>query len=126
MDLLIKRVQEMAQSTAESFNATATLSFDKSYPPGFNDPILLEKFSSTFSSLTNENSIINRQVPTMYAEDFSYYQQKAAGIYIHLGVKDPQKNTTPYGIHTSQFNPDEKSISTGIASHVAFALAILK
>ena len=84
------------------------------------------RFASAFSSIAGENKLIYRTEPSMYAEDFSYYQEKAPGVFIHLGVRPERKKTTGYGIHSSRFNPDEAAIKTGIAAHVAFALEILQ
>lgn len=125
MDTIIKRIEEIAHQTAIAFRATAEVSFNRSYPPGYNDPDLLKKFSSSFSHLAGTESIIHRATPTMYAEDFSYFQELVPGIYVHLGVKESKKSTGIHGIHTSQFNPDERAIKTGITAHIAFALQML-
>jgi metal-dependent amidase/aminoacylase/carboxypeptidase family protein len=61
----------------------------------------------------------------MFAEDFAYFQQKAPGLYVHLGVKKPGAKKTA-GIHSAYFEPDERSIRTGIAVHVSLAIDFLK
>lgn len=122
MDLLIKRIEEMVLSTAKSFRATAEVSFNRSYPPGYNNPGLLDQFISEFSRLAGSDSLVRRANPSMYAEDFSYYQELVPGIFVHLGVNDVKKRSAIYGIHSSKFNPDERAIKTGITAHVAFAL----
>lgn len=125
MDLLVKRIESMVFSTARSFRATAEVSFNRSYPPGYNDPDLLDQFANEFTRLAGPDSLVQRANPSMYAEDFSYYQELVPGIFVHLGVNDEKKRSAIYGIHSSKFNPDERAIKTGIAAHVAFALKIL-
>jgi len=125
MELIIKRIHEMVDLTAKSFRAAAEVTFYRSYPPGFNSSELLEQFSSGFSSIAGSDYIVKRTTPTMYAEDFSYFQELVPGLYIHLGVAGDEKAAIN-GIHTSRFNPDERAIKTGITAHVAFSLQLLK
>lgn len=125
MDLMIKRIEEMVKSTAKSYRATAEVSFNRSYPPGFNNPELINQFTTEFCELAGPHSIAKRVNPSMYAEDFSYYQELVPGIFVHLGVADDKKRSAENGIHCSKFNPDERAIKTGIAAHTAFALKLL-
>jgi len=122
MDLMINRIEDMVLSTARSFRATAEVSFNRSYPPGYNNPELLEQFINEFTKLAGPDSLMRRTNPSMYAEDFSYYQEIIPGIFVHLGVNDVKKRSAIYGIHSSKFNPDERAIKTGITAHIAFAL----
>ncbi|HON10921.1 MAG TPA: M20 family metallopeptidase [Chitinispirillaceae bacterium] len=122
----VKRIKEMCRQIASSYRTTAEVSFQESYPPSFNDPEITTRFSNSFSSLFGNSALVQREKPTMYAEDFSYYQQKTPGLYIHLGVKPVGRKFNGCGIHSSGFTPDETAIKTGIASHVAFACELLK
>ena len=124
METLVHRVKEQITSIAHSFRAHAEVSFTRSYPPGFNDTKLAQSFMRCFSALAGTKSIVERQFPTMYAEDFSYYQEKIPGLFVHLGVV-PKGKKTIVGIHSPQFNPDESSLECGIAAHVAFTLDLL-
>jgi amidohydrolase len=125
MNMMVKRIEDMVVSTARSFRATAEVSFNRSYPPGYNNPDLLNQFSNEFKALAGQGSLVQRTNPSMYAEDFSYYQELVPGIFVHLGVNDRKKSSAMFGIHSSKFNPDERAIKTGIAAHIAFALKIL-
>ncbi|HEX3019934.1 MAG TPA: M20 family metallopeptidase [Chitinispirillaceae bacterium] len=125
MDLMIERIKNMTNSTAKAFRATAEVSFNRSYPPGYNNPDLLNQFFSEFSRLAGPQSIIRRESPTMYAEDFSYYQQLVPGIFVHLGVSHEKKHSDIYSLHSSKFTPDERAIKTGIAAHTIFAMKLL-
>jgi amidohydrolase len=126
MDMLIKRIEDMVHSTARSFRATSEVSFNRSYPPGYNNPELLNQFTDEFTRLAGPDSLVQRANPSMYAEDFSYYQELVPGIFVHLGVNDQRKKSVIYGIHSSKFNPDERAIKTGITAHIAFALKMLR
>jgi amidohydrolase len=124
-DRLAARIRELATSAAAAFGASAKVTFKKSYPPGYNDPGLAERFKAQMKSFLGAASVIDRRHPTMYAEDFSRYQQIVPGLYVHLGAVPANKKRSE-DLHSSKFLPDEKAIGTGIAAHVLFAMGILK
>jgi amidohydrolase len=123
--LLLRRVTEIASYTAKAFRASAKLSFEKSYPPGFNDEMLTKRAADVLRELLGKRCIEWRPHPSMYAEDFAYFQQKAPGLFAYLGVAAP-KAKNPAGIHSAGFLPDEHALKTGIALHAAMAIDILK
>jgi amidohydrolase len=123
-NFLKRRVSEVVELAARSFNARGTVSFEKSYPPGFNDEALTKRAARALGGLLGESKVVMRKTPTMYAEDFAYYQQKAPGLYVHLGVRNPLKKIMP-GIHSASFLPDERALRTGIAVHAGLATDIL-
>ncbi len=125
MNLMVKRIEDMVLSTARSFRATGEVFFNRSYPPVYNNPDLLNQFANEFKALAGADSLVQRTNPSMYAEDFAYYQELVPGIFVHLGVNDQKKKSEINGIHSSKFNPDERAIKTGITAHIAFALKIL-
>ena len=122
--LLVGSIGKKLKKTAESFGADVELRFEKSYPPGYNNEQLTDKAKNVFREYFGESRVIKREVPSMYAEDFSRYQEIVPGLYIHLGVKPPQKRTME-GIHSPRFLPDESAIKTGMEAHVVFALGML-
>lgn len=122
--LLRRRFIEIATSVARSFNAAAKVTFEKSYPPGWNDAKLTKRAACVMSGLLGKRSVVQRRNPTMYAEDFAYYQKKAPGLFVHLGVRSPGRKNA--GIHSARFFPDERALKTGISVHAGLALDILK
>jgi amidohydrolase len=122
--VMMKRIKELSESTAEAFGAKARVTFAKSYPPGYNAPELAGGFGERMKSFIGDGNVINRDRPTMYAEDFSRYQQIAPGLYVYLGVV-PHNKKRIEEIHSPRFLPDENAIETGIAAHVVFALDAL-
>jgi amidohydrolase/hippurate hydrolase len=123
--LLMRRASELISMTAKSFCAKADVSFTQSYPPGFNDMPLTERAKNVMAAYLGKNKVVIRPNPSMYSEDFAYFQQKAPGLFVHLGVASPS-DRNPAGIHTGRFLPEEHALKTGIAVHAAMALDILK
>ena len=124
LNSLMKRIRDLAVSTAAAFGASAKVTLEKSYPPGYNDPGLAKKFKARMRSFLGEASVVDRKYPTMYAEDFSRYQQIVPGLYVYLGTIPANKKNAEE-LHSPRFLPDEKAIDTGIAAHVLFALDVL-
>jgi amidohydrolase len=123
-DLLRRRVAQVVAAVGKSFNARGSVVFSKSYPPGHNDENLTKQAALALKRLLGPASVVLRKTPTMFAEDFAYYQQKAPGLYVHLGVRHPGKKTLT-GIHCARFLPDERALRTGIAVHAGLAIDIL-
>ncbi|MCF6209046.1 MAG: amidohydrolase, partial [Ghiorsea sp.] len=48
----------------------------------------------------------------MTAEDFAHYVQRVSGCFYRLGTRNETKGITS-GLHTPQFDVDEKSLETG-------------
>jgi amidohydrolase len=123
-DQLIKRIGELTTATAAGFGASAKVTFEKSYPSGYNDPAIAKIFKESMKSYLGAANVIDRRSPTMYAEDFARYQQLVPGLFAYLGVI-PQNKKKIEEIHSPRFLPDEKAIEPGIAAHVLFAADVL-
>jgi amidohydrolase len=124
LDLFIVRVKSLLKSVATSFRADVTVKMGKAYPPGYNNPDLAKRMIKSFSILLGARRVITQKHPVMVSEDFSYFQKKAPGLYVHLGVRPPGKKRIP-GLHNAHFLPDEESIKTGIAAHCGFVIEML-
>ena len=119
------RIRQMATSIAQAFGARAATTIIPSYPAGFNDVDLTEKCRTILRDNLGTKAVIDLSEPVMFAEDFAYYQKKAPGVLLHLGVRPPkQKNMPP--LHAPDFLPDENAIKTGILTHCFLAIETLK
>ncbi len=124
LNLFIVRVKSLLKSVAASFRADVEVKIGKSYPPGYNNPELAERMTKSFSNLLGTKNVIIQKHPVMVSEDFSYYQKKSPGLFVHLGVKPPKKRKIP-GLHNACFLPDEEAMKTGVAAHCGFVMEML-
>lgn len=125
LEKLMQRITGMVSATAQSFRTQAEVIYLKTFPPTNNDPEIAQKFQMVFESLAGDNRLEIRHNPSMYAEDFAFYQQKLKGIFIHLGVRPVDGSFNGCGLHSSSFTPDEQAIKTGILSHFSYVLSQL-
>jgi amidohydrolase len=114
--MIIERVKTIVTKTAEAAGATAevTIPYEHHYPITYNDPALVAQMLPTLQATAGADNVILRNAETG-AEDFSFYEQKAPGIFIHLGglPKGGDPVTAP-AHHTPDFFIDESGFSLGV------------
>lgn len=114
--MIIERVKRIATKTAEANGATAEVKipYSNHYPVTYNDPALVAKMLPTLQATAGAENVILRQGETG-AEDFSFYEEKAPGIFLHLGGLpkggDPVKAPAH---HTPDFFIDESGFTLGV------------
>ncbi|GAB3917894.1 amidohydrolase [Mucilaginibacter boryungensis] len=114
--MIIERVKTIATKTAEANGATVELKipYSNHYPVTYNNPELVAKMLPALQATAGKENIILRQAETG-AEDFSFYQEKAPGIFLHLGGLpkggDPTKAPAH---HTPDFFIDESGFTLGV------------
>jgi len=114
--MVIERVKTIATKTAEAAGATAevTIPFEHHYPITYNNPELVAQMLPTLQATAGAQNVSLRNAETG-AEDFSFYEQKAPGIFIHLGgmPKGGDPVTAP-AHHTPDFFIDESGFTLGV------------
>ena len=114
--MLVNRVRQVAEKTAESAGATAEvlIPYSSHYPITFNDSALTEKMLPSLQQTAGKDNVLLKPAHTG-AEDFSFYQQKVPGIFFNLGGMpkgaDPLKAPSH---HTPDFFIDESGLKLGM------------
>lgn len=80
--MLIDRIKQIATKTAEANGATAEVKipYTSHYPVTFNDVALTEKMLPSLQKTGGTQNVLLK-APVTGAEDFSFYQQKAPGLF---------------------------------------------
>ena len=122
--MIIDRVKTIATKIAEANGATAEVKipYSSHYPVTYNDPALVAKMLPTLQATAGADNVMMRHAETG-AEDFSFYEQKAPGIFIHLGglPKGGDPLTAP-AHHTPDFFIDEGGFTLGVKALCNLAL----
>lgn len=114
--LMTEKVTLIAIKTAESNGATALVDIGLSthYPVTYNDPALTAQMLPSLQQSAGTENVLLRPAVTG-SEDFSFYQEKAPGLFIFLGAmpkgKDPK---TASSHHTPDFFVEESSFKLGV------------
>ena len=108
------RIRSIATNLAESAGATATVEFGLGYPVTRNDPALTERMVPTLRRVAGAQNVQVGPL-TGTAEDFSYFQQQAPGLFFFLGVtpKDQDPSKAPQN-HSPLFFADESALPVGV------------
>jgi len=114
--LVFNRVKQIAEKTAESAGATATvqLPYSVHYPVTFNNIALTNAMLPSLEKAAGKNNVLLVPADTG-AEDFSFFAQKAPGLYFFIGglpKGTDAKDSGPH--HTPQFIIDDSAFKTGL------------
>lgn len=105
-------IRRIIDGVAAAHGATCELDYRFGYRPLYNDPQLVELARSAaaehFGPEVNEEML-----PTMGAEDFSAYLQKAPGAFIYIGSRNVEKESH-FPHHNPRFTVDEDGMDTGL------------
>jgi amidohydrolase len=106
-------IERVVQGVAAAHGATAGVGYTFGYPATVNDPMLLPAFEAASAAVMGEgrNAIM---VPTMGAEDFSYYAQLVPGMIARLGVRNEALGFV-HPLHHPRFDLDEDALPLGAA-----------
>ncbi|MBS9523963.1 amidohydrolase [Litoribacter alkaliphilus] len=97
-ELVHKRIAEIAEKIAESAGAKAEVTIEKIYPSTVNDPDLTSRMEATLKEVAGEENVIYSD-PITGAEDFSYYQREAPGLFFFLGGMPKGADPTEVASH---------------------------
>ncbi|ERM80153.1 hypothetical protein P872_14460 [Rhodonellum psychrophilum GCM71 = DSM 17998] len=113
-ELIHKRIKEISVGIAQSAGANAKVTIDELYPATINDADLtLKMVSSLYDAAGKENVIYHE--PITGAEDFSFFQKEAPGLFIFLGGMPKGGNpVTAPSHHTPDFMIDESGFLLGV------------
>lgn len=117
-----ERLKRTAQNIAASAGASADIRFDGKTLVTFNDPGLVKTVLPALEAAAGKEKVIESNWYT-YAEDFSYYGQKAPAFFFYIGGmprgNDPAKAPAH---HTADFYIDESGFDTGIKAFCEIVL----
>lgn len=124
---IMKRIGEIAKSTAEAFRGEALLEEISSAPPLVNDPELMTQMSGYVAELFGEKSAVLLEGGGMGSEDFASYTYELPCAYMLLGAGTAQENAL-YGkpMHNEKVVFNEDILVKGAAIHAYCAMKWLE
>ena len=121
------RIRGIATRYAEAAGATATVEIGRGtvYPVTINDPALTERMLPTLRRTAGADNVMAGPLFGT-AEDFSYFQQRAPGMFVVLGVtpRDQDHTKVPQN-HSPLFFADESALPVGVKVMTNLALDYL-
>lgn len=119
----LQKVSQIAEQTAEMFDATIEMEIKHGYPVLLNDVKLSEGFKILIGDLLGEASL--KEIgPWMAAEDFAYYSHQYPSLFFLIGIKNEEINKQ-YGLHNARFTLDEKAFLHAMQAMAGACLNLL-
>jgi hippurate hydrolase len=87
LDLIERRMREIAEHTCAAFGATCEFRFNRNYPPTVNHPAETAFARSVMADIVGADQVLDQE-PTMGAEDFAYMLQARPGCYVFIANGD--------------------------------------
>ncbi len=125
-DDIHRRIRHTAEHIAAAGGATATVVIEKPYAVTVNDPDLTERMLPTLKRVAGAGNVILRS-KTTGAEDFSFFAQKAPGLFFFLGgsPKGTDLAKVAYN-HSPRFTIDESALKLGMRALVHLTVDYLE
>ena len=104
LDLIERRMNEIANGLAASFGATVDFSFKRNYPPLINHPEQTAFAIEAMRAVVGAENVDTNVEPTMGAEDFAFMLQEKPGCYVFIGNGDGDHRSRGHGLGPCQLH----------------------
>jgi amidohydrolase len=116
-------MRRVLAGVTSAHGASYTLEYEEGYRPVINDAAASALLRRAVTRALGSGALVEAQ-PTMGAEDFSAYQQRAPGSFFFIGARDEATGKT-FPHHHERFDLDERALDHGTRIFVAAALEFL-
>ncbi len=117
-----ERIRITATNIAAAAGATAEVEIEKPYSVTINDPALTEQMLPTLKRVAGDHKVILFGKVTG-AEDFSFFAQKAPGLFIFLGGSPAGTDLSKVAYnHSPRFRIDESALKLGVRTMTQLTL----
>lgn len=126
LDLIESKMVKIAEATASAFDCSATVSFNRNYPPTVNSADETRFAVEVMRELVGAENVEDRTEPTMGAEDFAFMLQAKPGCYAFLGNGDGGHRDTGHGagpcmLHNASYDFNDELLPVGTTYWVRLA-----
>ena len=119
LDMIEKRMREVASNTAAAYGATCEFEFDRNYPPTINSAAEADFCRSVMESMVGADNVLPQE-PTMGAEDFSYMLLAKPGAYVFIANGEGEHRAMGHGagpcmLHNPSYDFNDELIPLGVS-----------
>jgi hippurate hydrolase len=134
LDLIERRMREIAEGVSAAFGAACQFHFDRNYPPTINTPYEAEFCRQVMAGIVGADNAVPQE-PTMGAEDFAYMLQAKPGAYCFIANGNGAHRARYQGgghdvggctLHNPRYDFNDELIPLGATYWVRLAEAWLK
>ena len=130
LDMIEKRMKEIAEHTSAAFGLGCDFEFERNYPPTINSAAEAEFCRKVMSGIVGSDNVIVQE-PTMGAEDFAYMLMAKPGAYCFIANGDGSHREMGHGagpcmLHNPSYDFNDELIPLGATYWVELAEAWFK
>jgi amidohydrolase len=125
LDLIERRMREIAEHTCAAFGATVEFKFHRNYPPTINHAAETAFAREVMAEIVGADHVVEQE-PTMGAEDFAYMLQEKPGCYAFIANGDGAHREMGHGggpcmLHNPSYDFNDDLIPLGATFWVRLA-----
>ncbi|MCW5652895.1 M20 aminoacylase family protein [Hydrogenophaga sp.] len=125
LDLIERRMQEIAEHTCAAYGATCEFRFKRNYPPTVNHAAETAFAREVMAEIVGAERVVDQE-PTMGAEDFAYMLQARPGSYVFIANGDGAHREMGHGggpcmLHNPSYDFNDDLIPLGATYWVRLA-----
>lgn len=117
-------IEQIVISTAQALGGIGKVSFNEGYRALVNDDEIVRVIENTGRRLLGDSNVFVAKVPSLGAEDFSFFLEKATGAFYNIGCGNEAMGIVYKG-HHPKFAVDEQALKIGMLMQVAATLELL-
>ncbi len=130
LDMIERRMRDIATHTAAAFDARTDFQFKRNYPPLINHAREVEFAVGVLQSIVGAENVDAQVEPTMGAEDFAFMLQQKPGCYIFIGNgegnhRDSGHGLGPCNLHNPSYDFNDDLLPLGATYWVRLVEAFL-
>lgn len=115
------RIADIVNGVASGMGCTAEVDIIPGYAALVNNEKEAARVKRVAAELLGAENVLDKAVPSMGGEDFSFFSDCAPGAFFHVGCVSPEWMPAP-PLHSRDFRIDEKCLTIGTMMHVALVL----
>jgi hippurate hydrolase len=126
LDLIERRMNEVASAIAAGFNAAIEFAFKRNYPALVNHPAQTAFAVEAMKAVAGSDRVDTGIEPTMGAEDFAFMLQAKPGCYVFLGNGEGKHRAGGHGLgpcqlHNASYDFNDELLPVGASYWVKLA-----
>lgn len=118
-------IRRQVEHIAAAYGGRGEVVMKPGYSALINSDEIVDVLVETAAQIIGKEHIHWKPSPSMGAEDFSFFLEKAPGVFYHLGCANKEAGITA-PLHSRHFDLDENCLPLGVRLQIALTTALLE
>ena len=114
---ILEKIRNLVEILPQSMGGEGILDSVPGYCALINENSMVEFVKNNGIDILGENGVLEKQLPNMGVEDFSYYLENVKGAFFYLGARNSEKGIIA-SAHNEYFDIDEEALHLGVAIQI--------